>query len=213
MGSGVKQVFLLDRQTSSVTQATQLRNTNSADSAEFCADKSAFDDGQVIAYVSDNQIFVLEGHEQTPRPIAQLSESRLTNPVAVSPLGDLVAYNDEKPGILAPVCSDQVFVADLLSGEVRQVSDFYDYGVGTLVFSPDGEKIAFSAVKCAIGGFGGSHVGIIQVDGVAKEFKDFDSSHTIVSQSLFFSPDGALFGFIVNESEDSAAIYLYSLTK
>jgi Tol biopolymer transport system component len=184
-----------------------------ADTADFCKDEGTSGNGRINVFVKDDQVFVDEGNDQPARPIARLAESRITNPVTVSPMGDLVAYSDQRPGLLPPVCSDQVFVVNIQTGDVKQVSDFYDYGIGTLIFSPDGKKIAFSAVKCAIGGFGGSHVGIVEVDGSVKEFRDFDSSHSIVSKSLFFSPDGSLFGFLVNASEDSAVIHIYSLTR
>lgn len=211
MGSGVKQVFLLDRQTSSITQATELRNTNDADSTKFCFSTGAFGNSQITVFIDENQLFIDEGNSQPPRFIAHLSEARRTNPVAVSPMGDLVVFNNEQPGFFAPVCSDQMYVANVQSGDIKQVSNFYDYVLEFLIFSPDGEKIAFHAVKCAIGGFGGSHIGIANIDGSVEEFKDFDSSHTVASRSLFFSPDGKFFGFIENKSEESAIIHIYTL--
>ncbi|MBI5825737.1 MAG: PD40 domain-containing protein [Chloroflexi bacterium] len=206
-------VFIVNVKTGEIRELAKLHNGD-ADNPKISQD------GKTIAYEVNGQIFVVdEGALQSPHPITLSSKATTLEKTffAISPKGDLIAFGEEfrGPFDLGAYCADQVFIVNVKTGDKTRLTKFYDYGISQLVFSPDGNTIAFSAVKCANGGFAGSHVGIVKLDSSVEEFTDFGIAYVT---NIFFSPNGTLFGFTsygdpYNENARNADVYVYKLGK
>jgi Tol biopolymer transport system component len=106
----------------------------------------------------------------------------------------LPAFSPANPGALAftrgidEPLSEEIFVGDLATGQVRQVSDTRNAAVGP-VFSPDGNRIAFFSVRPPGRNHppGPERIGVINLDGTGRTLLTPDDRGSFDPD---FSPDG-----------------------